>query len=246
MKKKQKDRRREAAELAKKEARGDYSHLKNKKGELIAKPLPQPTLPKLSVDDDDTSSVATRVPPSNASTYNYSQDYFYSADKSTDFPPMPPYNPSSHHPAPGAPTFHPSFGHEDQYNYPSPRPYDDDADSIAKLGPSSLSFARDPVDRQGSPYYPPNRIDPVNYQGRAAHSPAPSQTRHAMPPSAEHERQPSSGSSVGLPYDDGYATDYRTQATHPTQHSRYVNPSRGGRGYDEETGRGNYPGGYAT
>jgi hypothetical protein len=199
MKKKQKERRLEAAKLAKKEAMGDYSHLKNKKGELIGKPLPQPTLPKLSVDDDDTSSVATRVPPSSASTYTYTQDYFYNPEKSMDYPPMPAYNPLSHHPAPGAPTYNPSFGHEDQYTYPS-RPYDD-ADSTAKLGPSSLPFARDPVDRQASPYYPPSthsgKIDPVSvYQGRTAYTPAPSQPK---PPSPEHARRPSSGSSgIGI------------------------------------------------
>jgi hypothetical protein len=238
MKKKQKDRRLQAANLAQKEAVGDYSHLKNKKGELITRPLPQPTLPKVSVDDDDS------LPPPSASTHSYSRDYFYSADKSADIPPMPLYNPYSRHPAPGAPTFHPPFDHEDQYSYSSPRPYDDDADSTTKLGPSSLSFARDPVDRQGSPYYPPNKIDPVNiYKGRAPYSPAPSQTHYPMSP-AEHERQPSSGSSVALPYDDGYSTDHRTQPTLP--HSTYVNSSRGGRGYDEETARGNYQGGYAA
>lgn len=248
MKKKQKERRLEAAKLAKKEAMGDYSHLKNKKGELIAKPLPQPTLPNLSVDDDDTSSVATRIPPSNASTYTYTQDYYFNAEKSMDYPPMPAYNPYSHHPAPGAPTYNPSFGFEDQYTYPSPRPYDDDADSIAKLGPSNLPFTRDPVDRQASPYYPPSthgtRFDPVDvYQGRAAYTPAPS-SRNAVSPPIEHARAPSSGSG-GLAYDGGYATE--TQPAYPTQHSRYVNSSRGGgRGYDEEVGRGHYAGGYAA
>ena len=247
---KKKERCIEAAKLAKKEAMGDYSHLMNKKGELIAKPLPQPTLPKLSVDDDDSSSVATRVPPSNASTYTHTQDYYYNAEKSMDYPPMPAFNPYSHHPAPGAPTYNPSFGHEDQYSYPSPRPYDDDADSITKPGP--LPFAREPVDRQGSPYYTPstqgNRVEPVNvYQGHPAYSPAPSQTRHAIPPPTEHERQPSSGSSLGLAYDDSYTTNHQTQPTHPAQHSGYVNSPRGGRGYDEERGRGNnYQGGYAT
>jgi len=229
----------ERAKLDKKEAMGDYSHLKNKKGELIAKPLPQPTLPKLTVDDDDSSSVATRVPPSNASTYNHTQDYYYNAEKSMDYPPMPAFNPYSHHPAPGAPSYNPSFGHEDQYNYPSSRPYDDDSDSIAKLRPSPLPFSHDPMDRQGSPYVTPstqgNRSDV--YQGHP-YSPAPSQTRHAMPPPIEHERQPSSGSSVGLAYDEGYSNDHQTQPTHPVQPSGYVNSPRGG--------RNNYQGGYAT
>lgn len=245
MKRKQKERRLEAAKLARKEAMGDYSHLKNKKGELVAKPLPQPTLPNLSVDDDDNSSMATRVPPSSASTYTYSQDFFYNSEKSMDYPPMPTYNPYSHHPAPGAPTYNPSFGYEDQYTYPSSRPFDDDADSIAKLAPS---FTRDSVDRQASPYYAPstqgNKFDPVDvYQGRAAYTPATATPLHAIPPPTDHVRIPSSGSGGGLVYDDGYATEYQTQPAYPTQHSRYVDLSRGGR---EETGRGGYQGGYAA
>src|SRR6266498_6028309 len=100
MKRKQKERRLEALKLAQKEARGDFSHLKNKKGELIAKPLPQPTLPNLSVDDDDdTSSMATRGPPPST----YTQDYLHAPEKGMDYPPMPAYNPYSSHPAPGAP-----------------------------------------------------------------------------------------------------------------------------------------------
>lgn len=80
---------------------GDYSHLKNKKGEMIAKPLPQPTLPNLSVDDDDfddSSSMRTRGPPPST----YTQDYYsYNDNKSAapnyseyaEYPPMPAYQP---------------------------------------------------------------------------------------------------------------------------------------------------------
>ncbi|KAI5476019.1 hypothetical protein MNV49_000491 [Pseudohyphozyma bogoriensis] len=42
------------AEIARKEAAGDYSHLRDKKtGKMIAAPLPQPTLPKIGLRDDD-------------------------------------------------------------------------------------------------------------------------------------------------------------------------------------------------
>jgi len=86
IKRRNKERLARAAALAKKEAMGDFSHLKNKKGELIAQPLPQPTLPNLSVDDDfdDASSTKTPKPPPS----NYSQDHYYAADH----PPMPVYN----------------------------------------------------------------------------------------------------------------------------------------------------------
>lgn len=69
---------------------GDYSHLKNKKGELIAQPLPQPTLPNLSVDDewDDSSSMRTRGPPPSTHTQDY---YEHKSEYTTDYPPMPAY-----------------------------------------------------------------------------------------------------------------------------------------------------------
>ncbi|KAF8307224.1 hypothetical protein DL93DRAFT_2064949 [Clavulina sp. PMI_390] len=39
------------AKLAQKEARGDFSHLKNSKGELVRNPIPQPTLPTFDIDE---------------------------------------------------------------------------------------------------------------------------------------------------------------------------------------------------
>lgn len=232
MKRKQKERLLEAAKHAQKEAMGDFSHLKNKKGELIAKPLPQPTLPNLSVDDDDRSSMATRAPPSTYAPSTYTPDYYYQSEKTVDYPPMPAYNPYSTHPAPGAPSYNPSFGYEEQYTYPSPRPHDEDNEIPARLAQSAAPFARDPLDRQASPYYAQSfhGNNPVDvFQGRAAHTPAPSvpqQQSHQrrMSPLAKQGRMPSS-SSERLAYD-----------TH----------SRGNRGYDEEAAYGNHRGANAT
>jgi len=103
IKRRNKQRLAKAAALAKKEAAGDYSHLKNKKGELIAKPLPQPTLPNISLDDDDGAS-SIRPPPSTMTGTN---DYYYAEAKTPmeyaadfnpmDYPPMPSYGqPYSH------------------------------------------------------------------------------------------------------------------------------------------------------
>lgn len=219
MKRKQKERRLEAAKLAQKEAMGDFSHLKNKKGEVIGKPLPQPTLPNLSVDDDDTSSMATRAPPSTYAPSTYTPDYYYQSEKSVDYPPMPAYNPYSTHPAPGAPFYNPSFGYEEQYTYPSSRPYDEDNKSTAHLAPSVSS-----MDRQPSPYYTQsvhgNNYDPVDvYQGRAAYTPAP------MPQQQSHRRRTSplagqsqvpSSSNEGLAYDThaGGSWGYDEKAAH--------------------------------
>ncbi|KAI6105675.1 hypothetical protein EDD16DRAFT_1582153 [Pisolithus croceorrhizus] len=103
IKRRNKERLAKAAALARKEAMGDYSHLMNKKGEMIAKPLPQPTLPNLSVDDDaDTASVTKRGLPGA-----FAQDYYHGSDSKSiapsyhtnpgggdyaDYPPMPPYS----------------------------------------------------------------------------------------------------------------------------------------------------------
>ena len=79
VKRKKKERLAQAAKLAKKEAAGDFSHLKNKKG-VIVNPLPQPTLPDIKFDDDDMDDGRT------ISTNYYSE---YKSNYSTDYPPMP-------------------------------------------------------------------------------------------------------------------------------------------------------------
>lgn len=53
MKRKNRKRLAKEAEIAKKEARGDFSHLKDKKGKFTAAPLPQPTLPQIGLADED-------------------------------------------------------------------------------------------------------------------------------------------------------------------------------------------------
>jgi hypothetical protein len=268
MKRKQKERRAEAAKLAQKEAMGDFSHLKNKKGELVAQPLPQPTLPNLSVDDDDdTSSMATsrRPPPST-----YTQDYYYGSEKGMDYPPMPAYNPYSTHPNPGAPQYNPSFaGYDDlgapQAGYASRGMYDDDNDSTANLAVSGAPFARDPIDRQNSPYGTPSRgptangYDPADvYQGRAAYTPAPlqqhqhqvyaeQQQQHRLsPPSQQHGRVPSASSGAGLAYNDAaseYSHTQYSQSQYSQSQTAYTSSSRGP-GYDEESGYRGYHQGY--
>jgi len=86
IKQKKRDREIAAAKVAQKEAKGDFSHLMNKKGELTAQPLPQPTLPSLSVDDEE----------------DYQDSFYYKGDKGPILeyrPPMPDYNPYFHAPS---------------------------------------------------------------------------------------------------------------------------------------------------
>lgn len=54
MKKKTRKRLLQEAAKARKEAAGDYSHLKDKKGNLKQKPMAQPTLPKVDLYDEET------------------------------------------------------------------------------------------------------------------------------------------------------------------------------------------------
>lgn len=89
MRKKNKQRLARAAEFARKEAAGDYSHLQNKKGEFKAKPLPQPTLPSIALDDDfDNASMRTRVEPGYNNKWQKETSL---PDITPDYPPMPPY-----------------------------------------------------------------------------------------------------------------------------------------------------------
>lgn len=236
IKRRQKQRLADAAKLAQKEARGDYSHLKNKKGEMIAKPLPQPTLPNLSVDDDvdDNMSMNTRAPPPSTYTQEY---YNYNSDKISaingDYPPpMPPYNPYSTHQPPGSHTHFQqssaSFPHDDQIYHQHPM-YDEDNESTAHLAPAAAPFSHQPgypsathsyghtAHSGGGGSYDPHDV----YQGRAGSIPDPSQ----RPPP-----------TIGLAYDD--APEYSRYEAPPPIHS----DGHGGypqRGYDAE-GNGGY------
>ncbi|VDB97044.1 unnamed protein product [Peniophora sp. CBMAI 1063] len=71
-----------AASLARKEAAGDYSHLKNKKGQLMQQPLPQPTLPNIDIDDDDKISIRSGRSKGPGSTLVGHTDFYPSDAKS--------------------------------------------------------------------------------------------------------------------------------------------------------------------
>jgi hypothetical protein len=84
--------------LAKKEAMGDFSHLKNKKGKFIQQPLPQPTLPNISIDDDlaDIASLHKRA-GTPSTTYTAGERQYAADAKTYDYATMPAYNaPYSH------------------------------------------------------------------------------------------------------------------------------------------------------
>jgi len=226
IKRRNKERLAKAAALAKKEAMGDFSHLKNKKGELIAQPLPQPTLPNLSVDDDfdDTSSMRTRGPPPSSYTQEY---YDYKSEYTQDYPPMPAYNQAySQHQGQQTPYYNQSIttfvGDEPQHNMI----YDDDQASTAHLAVSGAPFAQQP-ERTGSALQNPYGNSGMNgnyvadphdvYQGRAI--PGGDFTRRSPQPQSEYAYQAHGGGG-------GYgseAQDYPNPNHHPAPlpHSQF-------------------------
>lgn len=106
IKRKNKQRLAKQAVLAKKEAAGDFSHLKNKKGEIVGNILPQPTLPNVSLDDDHTIDMRMRQGQyaTSSPAPDWKPDYQSVVDHGSngqpDYPeyppPMPEYQPYSH------------------------------------------------------------------------------------------------------------------------------------------------------
>jgi hypothetical protein len=230
IKRRQKQRLADAAELAKKEARGDYSHLKNKKGEIVGKPLPQPTLPNISVDDDlDTMSINTKQPA--PSTYTQDYNNYYYAEK-MDYPPMPGYNPyPSDYPQYGA--SHATFGSEDKYHYHGG--YDDDNCSTANLALGAAPIAQQSIasgiDRTGSPMVHPHAgYDPREvYEGRI-HTPANDPYRGGTPAPQYRQRTPAPEQQG---YDDGYYQGQggQTWPNPPAAYGHHGQGAGGGAGY---------------
>jgi hypothetical protein len=192
---------------------------------MVSKPLPQPTLPNLSVDDvDDNMSINTRAPPSST----YTQDYYnYNSDKnstmSPDYPPpMPAYNPYSTHQLHGSHThFQQSSGSftQDENLHQHPM-YDEDNESTAHLAAAAAPFSQQPSYPVAPPYvhtptgagggnYDPHDV----YQGRAG-----------------SVRDPSRRPSPGLAYDEvpeysRYGALPPAQSDNPYGHNGY--PQRG-------------------
>jgi len=253
IKRNQKKRLDENKKIAMREARGDFSHLKNKKGEFTSKPLPQPTLPNLSVDDDfdDKSSMHTKVAPS---TYTQDSYYYYNSDvKSANPPPMPAYNPYSAHQAPDAyATFNPSQATFQQPEDPYQPPYEDE--STMHLTSGAAPFSQQyPVDRHGSPApsLPPfsQYHNPVDRHGSPApnryNSPAPN--RHGSPAPNPYGQ----GSPAPNPYGQGSYDPHdvyqgravpspRPQQRTPPPNVALGRPASNGLAYDDADAYGGY------
>ena len=161
---------------------GDFSHLKNKKGEMIAQPLPQPTLPNLSVDDDDSdaTSAVKRGPSPSA----YTQDYRYAFDNKSvapsyhtnpvgvdysDYPVMPSYNGGYPHQTPGAYGQYNSSAATFDEEPPQRYAYDDDYSSQVNLPAAAAPVSYQPTATYGHAGAPENVYDA--HQGRQTRPP---------------------------------------------------------------------------
>lgn len=228
VKRKAKQRLQKQAALAKKEAAGDFSHLRNRKGELIANPLPQPTLPNVSLDDELESR------PDSYKTYQYpgANDFYQSDYKSEyqasvtsgpeygDYPPMPMYPYGSQtgfaNYGASAPTLN------DGQGYDAPADYDYNGNAYLTQGPA-------PVGRSSPrpPQYP-------QYDQRDAYQA--DNSRYAQPQGGHNRR------SSGLAYDEEPAYDAisppQSRAVYPQQQQQQQSrsPDQVGRGYDRGYG----------
>lgn len=221
IKRRNKQRLAKAAALAKKEAAGDYSHLKNKKGELIAKPLPQPTLPNVSIDDDrdDVASIRTRGPP--PSTLTGQSDYYYAdykapVDYGVDYPPMPAYAQTGYH------QYNGSIGTLPD----SPQvPYEDEyAASQVHLSSAAAPFGQtdDHASMQHSAYGGYDSYDPYRSPGGVPDYRSPSAAPDYRSPSAAPDYR---SGSVAPDYRSGsVAPDYRSGSAAPDYRSASTAP----------------------
>lgn len=119
MKQKSRRRRRQEEQMMRREARGDFAHLRDKKGNLVKRPMPRPTLPNVSLAYGAPSEDGRRYPPprsdyakSIASTDGFAAKGMPMGMQSTtslvtqlhgapDFPPAyPPLGPSAPAPPP--------------------------------------------------------------------------------------------------------------------------------------------------
>lgn len=115
IKRKQKQRLARQAQLAKKEAAGDFSH-------LGGNALPQPTLPTISLDDEESDLKTVSNGNSRyAASVRTGKDSYWPDGKGSeyaggaympDYPPMPAYDPMAYPPQPGYAAYAPSL-HDD-------------------------------------------------------------------------------------------------------------------------------------
>lgn len=180
---------------------------------MVAKPLPQPTLPNISLDDDfdDAASVMTRGTRGPAASNYNGSDYFYASETKSalDYPPMPAYNPYSHHQEPnGYAQYNPSVPNIAE----EPGAYEDEYGSTAHLTTAAQPYGQASPGMH-NPYSPGAGdyvADPYDvYSGNV-------QQGHTDQYHATHQQRPSD-TSDGLAYDAQPMSDYGAQQQYGQQ-----------------------------
>ncbi|KAN0061102.1 Potassium transporter [Thecaphora frezii] len=92
VKRKKKQRLLKQAAIARKEAAGDFSHLMNKKGEIVGRAIPQPTLPNVDVDLTDEKPGRPLHRTDSAASSTVARSQFNSAYNSPSMNPARFYN----------------------------------------------------------------------------------------------------------------------------------------------------------
>ncbi|KAJ4467556.1 hypothetical protein J3R30DRAFT_3571333 [Lentinula aciculospora] len=236
----------DAAKLAKKEAMGDFSHLKNKKGEIVGKPLPQPTLPNLSVDDDDDrSSIRTRGPP--PSTYTQDSNYYYYDKGGAYPPPMPAYNPySANQPAGSYAYINPSQPALSREDY-QPGYEEDDTTGLAVAAAPFAQQSQTHLNAHSSSLTNPYSPGPTGgtgfdahdvYQGRDSRSPEYDGLAYRSNSHSEH--------SEGLAYDQDFANPQPQQEVHHQDYASHHDMQYSVGAYHQDYSTSQPYGAYAT
>lgn len=200
IKRKRKQRVAKIQQLAKKEAAGDFSHRTDKNG--VVRNAPQPTLPQISLDDDDATTLAAPKSVKYAASFRTGQESYWGSDYKDDqngvygggpdYPPMPAFDPNAYPPQPGyTAAYASSHGHDtgyeeyrngygnDQYNSPAQPGYD----AYGQNGYGQTQDTNSTYDQQGygnDVVYgtTPSYQDPSQHQQRAPSRNMLSRTEH--------------------------------------------------------------------
>lgn len=139
---KKKQRLAKVAEIARKEAAGDFSHLMNKKGEMVGRAIPQPTLPTVDVDllNDEKPGKPSHVHRNNSvgsSTAVHGTGGGYYGKGAPGYQ-SPGFGPTQFYGV-NAPSTH-SLGYNDKIDYAST------ANLVANAGPAGGEYGGMPND----------------------------------------------------------------------------------------------------
>ncbi|GJJ07262.1 hypothetical protein Clacol_001462 [Clathrus columnatus] len=193
IKRKTKQRLAKQAALEAKEAAGDYSHLKNKQGQIVGTILPQPTLPTVYLEaEEDVKpqrskqlTPAPSWPPSEYASTDYASTLHL--DYGDYPPPMPEYQPYSHAQPQGQ--------------------YHGYGQSVATL-PQDEGYDKYDDTEYGSTYHLTLNAAPPGEVPQRQRSTSPYANPYSTPAPNPYvqQQQPSYGGGVGRGYD--YGTNY--------------------------------------